>query len=199
MTKLFNLHTHHPLPPDEETIRTCGIHPWRVTPNWQRKFNLCFGPLNFPFSSAPQLLHAIGECGLDSLCDVPMELQEAAFRAQVGESELRCIPMIIHCVKQTQQLLDIHRTATQTWVWHGFRGKPQQMQQLLQHGFYISFGMHYNSDSLAACPHDRLFLETDDIQTSIRPLYEQVAQLRSTTLEVLSQQVWDNAKRLFFK
>ena len=68
------------------------------------------------------------------------------------------------------------------------------MQQLLKHGFYLSFGFHFNPDSLHTCPAERLFLETDDTSRPIADLYAIAATLRGTPPETLNQQCWDNAQ-----
>ena len=197
MQQLFNLHTHHPLPEGETSIRNCGLHPWHTTADYRRTLALFLGPLPFPGSDEPQLLQAIGECGLDRLCQTPYDLQMSAFKAQIGESEMRRLPMIIHCVKAFDDIIALHATATQPWVIHGFRGKPQQLQQLTAQGFYISFGIKHNSESLAQCPAERLFLETDDEKTAIVPLYERAAATRNTDVETLATQIWSNARAIF--
>ena len=140
----------------------------------------------------PGAFWLIGECGLDRLCDTPYPLQLAAFEAQISLSERLRRPLVLHCVRAVDDVLRLHRSTTQPWVWHGFRGKPQQMQQLLQHGFYLSFGFHFNAESLCTCPAERLFLETDDDPRPVADLYATAADLRHTTPATLNQQCWDN-------
>ena len=142
-------------------------------------------------------LSLIGECGLDRLCATPYDLQLAAFEAQIALSEELCRPIILHCVRALDDVLRLKRGTTQPWIWHGFRGKPQQLQQLLDHGFYVSFGFRHHADSLRACPSDRLFLETDDTPAPIAPLYATAAGLRATTEDELREQLWDNVNALF--
>ena len=141
-------------------------------------------------------LSLIGECGLDRLCATPYDLQLAAFEAQIALSEELCRPIILHCVRALDDVLRLKRGTTQPWIWHGFRGKPQQLQQLLDHGFYVSFGFRHHADSLRACPSDRLFLETDDTPAPIAPLYATAAGLRATTEDELREQLWDNVNAL---
>ena len=195
--KFFNVHTHNLPHEDEVTIRVCGLHPWNVKEDWQKILGLFLGPLNFPGYSPPESLEAIGECGLDKLCQTPYDLQLAAFKAQIIESERRRLPIILHCVRAQDDAIKLKNGTHQAWVWHGFRGKPEQMQQLLDHGFYISFGLKYNEQSLASCPSERLFLETDKEDVHIRKLYDEASQLRNTTIEALQEQVWTNADTLF--
>ncbi len=142
-------------------------------------------------------LSLIGECGLDRLCATPYDLQLAAFEAQIALSEELCRPIILHCVRALDDVLRLKRGTTQPWIWHGFRGKPQQLQQLLDHGFYVSFGFRHHAESLRACPSDRLFLETDDTPAPIAPLYATAAGLRATTEDELREQLWDNVNALF--
>jgi TatD DNase family protein len=70
------------------------------------------------------------------------------------------------------------------------------MQQLLKHGFYLSFGFHFHTDSLSTCPAERLFLETDEEPRPVSELYATAATLRATTPEALNQQCWSNAQVL---
>lgn len=195
--KFFNAHTHLPQRTDEEVIRCCGLHPWKVDAAWRDTFNLLFGPLHFPGYAPPEMLQAIGECGLDRACHTPYDLQLQAFEAHITESERRHLPIILHCVRATDDVLHLKAGTTQPWVWHGFRGKPQQLQQLLRHGFHVSFGFRHNAESIAACPANRLLLETDDVDAPIKPLYEQVAALRHTTAADLQRQLWETAHTLF--
>lgn len=138
----------------------------------------------------------VGECGLDRLCSTPYDLQLTAFEAQIQLSERLARPLILHCVRAIDDVLRLHRGTRQPWIWHGFRGKPQQLQQLLDHGFYISFGLRYNTESLRQCPLDRLFLETDDISLPISPLYEQAAALLNSSPTALNEQCHMNLRLL---
>ena len=181
----LNIHTHHPLPEGEKTIPSYGLHPWFLTEDWSAQL-----PAIAEAASTKDSF--IGECGLDRLCDTPYNRQLAAFEAQIALSEQLGIPLIIHCVKAVDDVIRLKRKTHQPWIWHGFRGNHQQLQQLLDHDFYISFGFWYRQECLQACPLDRLFLETDDIPDAIAPLYAAVAQLRSITVEELCAQIWQN-------
>ena len=181
----LNIHTHHELPEGEKTVLSVGLHPWYLTEDWMEKM-----------PEIEQMLmnreSFVGECGLDRVCDTPYERQLAAFAAQITLSERLQRPLILHCVRALDDVLRLKRRASQTWVFHGFRGKPQQLRQLLDHGFYVSFGFRYNEESLMLCPLDRLFLETDDAPRSIVPLYESVARLRKISVVELQEQLWTN-------
>ncbi len=185
----LNFHTHCPLPEGEATLPAFGLHPWYLTEAWEDDLQTLFPPSG---------IFLVGECGLDRLCQTPYARQLAAFEAQIRVSEQRALPLIIHCVHAVDDILRLKRSTQQPWIIHGFRGKPQQMQQLLLHGFYLSFGFLHHVGSLRACPPNRLFLETDDTAKPIASLYTMVAAHRQTTPDLLNRQCWDNAAALGF-
>ena len=182
----LNIHTHQPLAEDEVTVPSYGVHPWDVSAAMDRPLSIS------PLKGEGPDFFLIGECGLDRLCDSPYDLQLAAFKEQIALSEQLQRPLILHCVRALDDVLRLKRGTRQPWIWHGFRGKPQQLQQLLDHGFYVSFGFRHNAESLRACPADRLFLETDDDPRPIRLLYATAAALRQTTPEALAAQLQEN-------
>ena len=188
MRAYLNFHTHTPAREDEATLPSVGLHPWHLTEDWPAQLAL--------LETRLQDNDLIGECGLDRLCSTPYPLQLAAFEAHIRLSEQCRRPLVLHCVRALDDALRLHRGTTQPWIWYGFRGKPQQLQQLLNHGFHISFGFRFNPDSLRACPADRLFLETDDDPRPIAHLYATVAALRGTTPEALNQQCWENERTM---
>lgn len=76
------------------------------------------------------------------------------------------------------------------WIIHGFRGKKQLAEQLLDRGFYLSFGARYHPEALhAAWTAGRLLLETDDSPNHIGGLYRRVAEELQITEALLSQTV----------
>ena len=139
------------------------------------------------------------EHGMDHRWETSLPEQETAFRRHVLESEQAAKPLVIHCVKTLEEILRIRKNMhpRQPWIMHGFRGKPQQLQSLLSAGIYISFGLHYNKESLLLCPLEMMFLETDDTIAPIEPLYKEVAQLKGISVEALRQKIWDNANKLY--
>ena len=139
------------------------------------------------------------EHGMDRRWETPMPEQEVAFRQYVLKSEQEAKPLVIHCVKTLEDILRVRKEMLphQPWIMHGFRGKPQQLQSLLSAGIYVSFGLHYNKESLLLCPLEMMFLETDDIATPIEPLYKEVAQLKGISEEALKLKIWENTRRLY--
>ena len=60
------------------------------------------------------------------------------------------------------------------WIIHGFRGKPQLAQQLLNNGFYISLGEHFNPQTVTIIPTNRLLFETDESTLDINTIIENI-------------------------
>ena len=165
---------------------TWGIHPWKADEEF----------------AVPDLSGklAIGECGLDGLRGPSMELQEKVFLQQVALSEELKKPLIIHCVKAIDRLLSLRKELkpSQLWVFHGFRGKPQQLRSLLDAGFFVGFGFAHNEESLRACPIDRMLLETDaDEGQHICKLYNNVADKRGLEVTSLCEMMVENYRAFF--
>lgn len=173
-----------------------GIHPWElsyenVEKQWERMKQLRIS----------EQVIAIGETGLDKLAEAPMHLQLITFRAQVEAAEKSRLPLIIHCVKAMEELLAIKKEfrVKQPWIWHGFRGKPEQAKQLLKLGFYLSFGEYYPDESMVVVPPERLFLETDNSRLDIEVLLQQAAKVRGVEVEALRETIQENVQNVFFR
>lgn len=195
----IDFHAHHPSLRGERVIQdgvdTRGRHPWHLASTPPHKGGGWEG------------VSAVGESGLDKVCSTPYELQLEVFREEVSLSEELQKPLILHCVRAIDDVLRIHKELRprQPWIWHGYRGSAQQINQLLKTKgdnemgtFYFSFGYRFNEEALKTCPLDRLLLETDDdTQHPIADLYEQVATLRGITTDELVRQMHENFHTLF--
>lgn len=173
-----------------------GIHPWELSENNMKKQ---WGRMK-QLQTSKQII-AIGEAGLDKLAQAPMDLQLPIFKAHVDVSETLKRPMIIHCVKAMEELCAVKKEfrAKQPWIWHGFRGKPEQVKQLLKLGFYISFGEYYPDEAMMAVPAERLFLETDNSRLDIEILLQRAAKVRGVEVEALRETIQENVQNVFFK
>ena len=175
------------------TFFSLGIHPWKAAEadgaDWEQLQRLVRLPV----------VRAMGEVGMDVCCTVPRDVQCEVFRRQVLLAEELRKPLFVHCVRMADEVLAVRRqtAARQPWIWHGFRGGPQQLEQFLRHGFYFSFGLRHRAESLAACPAERLLLETDEANTDIRLVYETAAALRGVSLQALLGQMQANFQALF--
>lgn len=201
MHKLTDIHSHkvHPgevrtiynirvndqslsLPHGPNIFLSAGIHPWdagNVRSAWMENMGILL--------RAEQLV-AIGECGLDKNVDVSIEQQLEVFEAHIKLSELHKKPIIIHCVGYFNELLALRKTVDpkQPWIIHGFRGKPKLADQLLKAGLYLSFGALFNPESVMKTPIERILVETDESETHIQDIYENIAALKHCQIEDLT-------------
>jgi len=170
-------------------VFSAGLHPWDVTGSDDEAFRNLEQLLVLP-----QVL-AVGECGFDTLKGPSHELQEEAFVRQVELSERYGKPMILHVVRDFDSVIRLRRQLkpAQPWLIHGFRGGPEQMEQLYSNGILVSFGLKHNPEAVRRVPSDRLFLETDgkcSIEDVIRAAEEHK---RDSSICVLSSffKFWD--------
>lgn len=145
-------------------------------------------------------LRFVGEIGLHRSGDTSWNLQTQWLDFQLEVADRLCKPVVLHCVHAMADLLACRRKypSIPAWMIHGFRGKPQQARQWTAQGFYLSFGPRFNSESLKACPPDRLLLETDaetpGQEPEISAVYQQAAAVLSVSLPQLERQVADNVR-----
>lgn len=146
---------------------SCGLHPWNTSEDFNS--DELIGLENLLINK--QII-AIGEAGLDRLKGPPIEVQEKIFMRQIDLSESFGLPLIIHCVRATADLLRIKKNIApkQPWILHGFRGNYMSAKQLCDSGFYISIGEKFNPQSIEAIPSDKLLVETDESSLSIEEI-----------------------------
>lgn len=136
---------------------SCGIHPWYLD------------DVESQITLLEQIIKedrvlAIGEAGLDKVCDSDFELQEIVFRKQIEISIKINKPLIIHCVKAWDELIALYKEykPQNTWIIHGYRGKGEQALQLMKLGMKISLGYRFNREVLEKIGFDSIFVESDD-------------------------------------
>ena len=171
-----------------------GIHPWDIHP---LLLSEQFSTLN-EFAKHPFVL-CLGEAGLDKSIETPLHLQKEVFEQQIQCSEINEKPLIIHCVKAWSELIALKKQIKpkQPWIIHGFRGGRALSEQLLNHGFYLSFNSKFNSDAIHLAMIDKLFLETDELLKPIQELYEEVAAHLNITKRSLQTTLTNNFNALF--
>jgi TatD DNase family protein len=176
-----------------------GIHPWYIDENSYEKELLVI-------EQKLQLENclAVGECGLDKRRETPMEVQTAVFEAQLLLAEKYQVPVIIHCVAAFQELIAVKQklNISVPLVIHGFSKSTALAHQLLDHGFYISFGKYLikNPDLkevFEKVPDDRFFLETDTIEEGIEQVYALAAAYKKIDVVSLQQIVTRNFNTVF--
>lgn len=171
---------------------TVGVHPWDAS-SWDEADRKALSTV----LCLPSVL-MVGEIGLDKTCKAPFDHQQSIFLFQLEVAAENKKPVIIHVVKAMAELLAIRKTLTTfpAWIIHGFRGGPEQANQYLSAGFYLSFGKHHNRESLRECPSNRLFLETDE-NGNIHSLYETAASERGVSVIELESAIEHNFRSLF--
>lgn len=153
---------------DPKLTYSVGIHPWRISGNDD--------VAELDRMARLDNVVAIGETGLDPLCGTDEELQLNLLRHHISLSEELHKPLILHIVKRYYRIMQLKKQLcpTQPWIIHGYRGKPQLTQQLLDHGFEFSIGERFNPDSLRLIPSASLHYETDTSSLPIDTIISQV-------------------------
>lgn len=215
----INIHTHRLCNSNELCIRnilpekwddnlsktgslfSVGLHPWFLesAENVDSELDVVKSLITHPE------FIAIGEAGLDKVSQTVWDLQVLAFKKQISLSEQSGKPMIIHCVKSYNEILVIRKDmkAFQPWIFHGFNSSTEMAHQIIEAGCLLSFGkMILKSRSKAinvfkGLQSGQFFLETDDDDINIENVYQDVAELRNTTIEELKNQQLKNFRNLF--
>ena len=200
--EFFDLHTHNEAADSrysilnsnraiEERYTSVGLHPWDITEDWEKDF------LRITELAKSRNVIAIGECGIDKLkSTADIITQITVFQAHARLSEETRKPLIIHCVKGIDEITRLYKelNPTQAWIIHGFRGKPQQAQQITGCGLYISFGEQFNAESIKATPLERMFIESDESTLPIADIYSAIAKTKDMEVEALQQSISANIK-----
>jgi len=210
-----NLHTHC-LTPEEslqvlnvfaqdlktvnsQSLYSAGLHPWHILEN---DTDECL--LKIEKAGSDKRMIAIGECGLDRLINTNFEIQQFIFRKQIDIAEKLQKPLIIHCVRAVNELIAIKKQSQSKvpWILHGFTGNQEITRSLIRHGFYFSVGEPMLKDqrkysAFKEIPTDRLFLETDDRNISIKNIYLLAAQIREIDEVALIESIFNNFKTVF--
>jgi TatD DNase family protein len=176
-----------------------GIHPWQVDDNYTSRLN--------KLESELQHSHcvALGEIGLDKMCSVDFELQRKIFIQQIELSEKYKMPIIIHCVRASNELFQIKKELkpSQKWIWHGFN-KVNLLNQTLANEIIPSFGevVLINKsiqNEVINLDSNLYLLETDTSTFSIEAIYKEVSELRNQSLETIQNEQLTNFTRIFTK
>ena len=211
MADFFNIHTHVSVHPESEILSfapeelstdnrsfyaSVGIHPWTLT---EENADIQWKALRE--SIKDKRIVAIGECGLDKLKGSSMELQTAVFKQEAALAEDSSLPLIIHCVKAFNELIQLKKEISpcQPWIIHGFRGKLPLALDCIRHGFYLSIGSHFQENTLKVIPLDRLFIETDESTESIGSIYQRIAETKGISQQELIEAINKNLREVFFK
>ncbi len=172
-----------------------GLHPWHID-----KATFEDDLLKVKKAARTKNVVAIGEAGLDRKTSTPWELQREVFVRQLAIAADSDKPVIVHCVKAHYEIISIIRETgfDGKLIFHGFNQNIHTAGQLLKNGFYLSFGESLFKENSSAAklftgiPDDRIFLETDESDYSIRQIYQRAAELKKTDVETLKRIVFTN-------
>ena len=212
--EFFNLHTHkwtnepdvlelvNQYPQEfDATIPfySIGIHPWYIV---EDRIEADLITIESKLQESNCL--AVGECGLDKRIEIPLDLQELVFEKQLLLAEKYQKAVVIHCVAAFQEVIAIKKrlNISVPMIIHGFSKNTQVAKQLLDNGFYISFGKYLLLNPelqtvFESIPNDRFFLETDTLDKKIEEVYALAANYKEMSIEVLKQIINENFKNVF--
>ena len=162
---------------------------------------------------------AIGEIGLDyHYEDIPRDVQQAAFRAQMALAAELNLPVIVHERDAHEDGLAIVKAFPEVkGVFHCFSGSAELARQLTDLGWYIGFtgvltfkNARRAIEAAQAIPLERIVIETDCPYMSPEPfrgkrndpgrLYrmaERLAEIRGVSVEEIHRITVENGKRLY--
>ncbi len=194
-----------------------GLHPEEVKSNWQEVLS----SINCQLSTVNSL--AIGEVGLDFYWSREFEKEQLeAFEEQVRWSVETRLPLMIHCRKAQNEMVNILKRYARNLpggVFHCFTGNEIEARQLLEFenfvlgiGGVLTFKKSHLPEVLPACvPLDRIVLETDAPYMAPVPMRGQrnepafiphvitrMAEAYGVTEEEICRQTNENVARIFF-
>ncbi len=146
----------------------------------------------------PQVL-AIGETGLDSLRGANLETQASVFVRHLQVAHATNKPVVVHCVRTAQRIIDERRKAGLTTVplaIHGMRANERIARTLLDAGCYLSFGIRFNPATLLATPPDRMLIETDEAPATIREVASAIGDVLGMPYYQVIKTAAENTQRL---
>jgi len=156
------------------------------------------------FARLPNVL-AIGECGLDRICQTDWDLQTDVFRRQIEVADNLSKPLVIHCVRAFDELIKIidNQKPKIPVIIHGFNRKSDIAERLWGRGMYLSFGAAIlrdgspAADALKHAPADKFFLETDNADIPISDIYSVAATIREISREAVILHLQQNFATVF--
>ena len=177
--------------PSNQILLSTGIHPWDIKNSKSIKYNL-----------NTDKLFAIGEIGLDKSINTPISLQKEVFINQIKIANKNNLPVILHCVKAVQEIIEIKKEYAQdkVWIYHGFNKNKQIAEQLIQNNFMLSFGeglfTSKHKNVITEIPKNKIFLETDNSNYEIIDLYKEASKIMNISIENLERTIESNFKHL---
>lgn len=191
VTSLRNIIANQPFHVEQNINYSIGLHPWYLELSSKES----------DLSDLMKICHlpdvkAVGEIGLDRLCETNFDLQIEMFERQLLLAEQLDKPVIIHCVRAFSDIISIKKRLKPKVpiIIHGFNQNKQVLSELIRHQFYVSIGpavLDINSNAfflLDQIPKEQLFFETDESDLHISKIYEMAAlRLKIPEYELIKQ------------
>ncbi len=212
--KFVNLHTHFYTNSDsvleivnqypnefssEIPYYSIGIHPWHIDDiRWNDDLKIIKDKLSL------KECIALGECGLDKRIDKIYNKQIEIFESQLNLLHEVSKPVILHCVASFDEVISCKKNSqlTSSFILHGYSKNYQVAKQVLNQGFYLSFGKYLLrnpelSEVFRKIPNEKIFLETDTIAESLEEVYTFAANCKNISVEEMKEIVWNNYQTVF--
>lgn len=183
-----------------QNFYSVGLHPWHISTKEENNNALQM------VEEALEFDHVIlvGEAGLDKIIDNDFAEQLRVFEAQAYMAEEYQCPLVIHCVKAYNEVIELRKKMkpAMPWILHAYNGGLELIKQLENMGFMFSYGKNLFRDnakvinSFKHLPLDKLFLETDELEWKVEAIYKQAALLKGISIEELKNAIWDNFNRI---
>ena len=164
-------------------------------------------------------IKAIGEIGLDyHYEDIPREIQQKAFRAQMELARELGLPVIVHEREAHEDGMKIvDEFPDVKGVFHCYSGSAEMAKELVKRGWYIGFtgvltfkNARKAVEVAASIPLERIVIETDCPYMAPEPfrgkrndpgkiyrMAEKLAEIRGVTVEEIQRITTENGKRLY--
>lgn len=213
----IDIHTHHSLNSEKiisvpslflqdidakneiEKPFSAAIHPWHATMFSLEQVSEMLENL----TNQPGLI-AIGETGLDKICNADYQQQKLLFELHLKYAENHHKPVIVHAVKSWNELIAYFRHSKLQFILHGYSEGTELTKQLIDLGCYFSLGKSVLQitprfrEALQIIPLAALFLETDDSLVNIREIYHIVSKIIDVPLDQFKNQINKNYINVFF-
>ena len=199
-----------------------GLHPEEVRADWREQLAAIKDIIKFKVQSSKFKVLAIGEVGLDFYWSREFEQEQLeAFEEQVRWAVDMQLPLVIHCRKAQNELVNILKRYAKDLpggVFHCFTGNEQEVRQLLEFDRFVlgiggvsTFKKSHLPEVLPACvPLDRIVLETDapymapvpqrgqrNESAYIRHVITRLAEAYGVSEEEICQKTNENVQKVF--
>jgi len=178
-----------------------GIHPWFIDDHQM----LDLYSLEVRIEEERPI--AVGDCGLDYIKVKDRNKQRFFFDEQVALSTRFELPLIIHSVHATEDVIDLLKSYSRSrGVINAYSGTLKEAEILMKMDFLFGFSHNLSNphayklhDIVKFLPLESILMETDDHKypDELMQVVERVARIKKITVEQVIEQCDHNACKLF--